>query len=429
MTAIGARVQPSADGTDHAVHVAAERGDLARVRTLIDEDARLVDRGDRAGGTPLHRAVIGRAPRVVQLLLDRGADIHAIHGAGLGSASGYAPQDLQPIDLAIWGGPCRVPSPRVFIAGLRDAVHERWRNCRRVFDLESARVLIARGATYDLPTAAALGDLERVTATLDERPSSILETRPNGRRPLSAAVEFGHDAIVRLLLERGTDPTWPDADESPRGSALHAAARMGNRPLVELLLKHGADPSANVDSAGNATFATKTPALRALLMDHGGTVDPYDLVWLGEDDQVMRRVREDPASAHAGCGGVYTAVCTRGNRKLLMRLLDAGVKVPPVAGGCQSYLLERPDMLRLLLARGGLDPNYPTPEGVTLLHALCNRDVRGRTMGHRTEVAGILLAAGADISARDNDHSTPLDWAVRHNLPDMIDFLRKHGAT
>jgi ankyrin repeat protein len=44
----------------------------------------------------------------VTLLLDRGADIHAIHGAGIGSLAGYAPQDRQPIDLAIWGGPRQV---------------------------------------------------------------------------------------------------------------------------------------------------------------------------------------------------------------------------------------------------------------------------------------------------------------------------------
>jgi hypothetical protein len=31
------------------------------------------------------------------------------------------------------------------------------------------------------------------------------------------------------------------------------------------------------------------------------------------------------------------------------RLLDAGLKVHPKAGGCHSYLLERPDMLRELL--------------------------------------------------------------------------------
>ena len=85
-------------------------------------------------------------------------------------------------------------------------------------------------------------------------------------------------------------------------------------------------------------------------MAHGGKVDPYDLVWLDDDDEVMRRVTGDPESAHAGCGGVFTAVVTRGKRDLLARLLDAGIRVPPVAGGCQSYLLEKPDMLRMLLA-------------------------------------------------------------------------------
>jgi hypothetical protein len=166
-----------------------------------------------------------------------------------------------------------------------------------------------------------------------------------------------------------------------------------------------------------------------LLIAHGGRLDPYDLVWLGEDDLVMQRVREDPASADAGCGGVYTAVCTRGNRKLLTRLLDAGVKVPRVAGGCQSYVLERPDMLRVLLERGGLSPDYPTPEGLTLLHALCSRDVRGRTMKHRTECATILLDAGATISARDVEYqSTPLGWAARNNLRDIVEFLLARGA-
>ena len=429
MTTRGARVEPSGSGMDHAVHVAAERGDAARVRTLLDADRSLVHAGDRAGGTPLHRAVIGRAPGVVRLLLDRGADIHAIHGAGLGSASGYAPEDLQPIDLAIWGGPCNVGTFRALSGGVRDWMHMRFTGRRRVYDLATARLLISRGATYDLPTAAALGDIDAVTSMLDEDPARINQARPNGRRPLSAAVVFGHDTIVRLLLDRGADPTWPDSDDSPRGSALHAAARAGNRPLVELLLAHGADPNGFVDSAGNAVFAARTPELRGLLMAHGGLLDPYDLVWLGEDDHVMRRIREDPGSADAGCGGVYTAVCTRGNRKLLMRLLDAGVKVPPLAGGCQSYLLERPDMLRLLLARGGLDPNYPTPEGVTLLHALCNRDVRGRTMRHRRECAAILIEAGADTSARDLEYgSTPLGWAERNHLQDMIDFLGTHGA-
>ena len=85
------------------------------------------------------------------------------------------------------------------------------------------------------------------------------------------------------------------------------------------------DTLVDVDASGNAVFAAaRWPEIRALLEARGGTLDPYDLVWLDEDDEVLRRVIADPESAHAGCGGVYTAVVTRRKRDLLMRLLDAG---------------------------------------------------------------------------------------------------------
>jgi ankyrin repeat protein len=422
------RVAPADTHTDHPIHVAAETGDLRTVRALLDGDPGLVHRSDRTGGTPLHRAVVGRAKAVVALLIDRGADVHAIHGAGLGSRSGYAPENLQPIDLAIWGGPpsVRLPGWRMGVEWLRWCLAGR--PSRRPRALDIARLLIARGATHDLPTAAALGDLDHVRAILDESPDRIRETRPNGRRPLSAAVEFGRHAIVKLLLDRGTDPTWPDADDSARGAALHSAARKGDRAMVELLLARGADPNGFVDSAGSAMFTAKTKEIRALLVAHGGKLDPYDLVWMDEDEDVVRRIAEDPQSAYAGCGGVLTAVCTRGKRDLLIRLLDMGVRVPPIAGGCQSYLLENPEMLRLLLAKG-LSPDYSSWQNLRFLHLLCSRDVRNRTMSHRTKCAGILLDAGAAISARDDEYrSTPLAWAARNNLPDMVDYLITRGA-
>ena len=85
-------------------------------------------------------------------------------------------------------------------------------------------------------------------------------------------------------------------------------------------------------------------------------------------------------------------------------------------------------MLRELLARGGLDPNYPTTDGVTLLHALCHKDIRGRTMEHRTECAAILLEFGADPSPKDTHGETPVMWATKHGLTDIAGFLRARGA-
>jgi len=388
------RRRPVAPSEDHLIHAAAERDDVEQVRDLLNGDATLLNRRDAGGRTPLHRAVKGSAREVIALLLDRGADIDATDSTG-----------SQALDLAVWSRRALAPASGAF---------------------DTARLLLSRGANCDLTIAAALGDLHRVTALLDQNPACLREVRQNGKRALSAAVKFGHREIARLLLERGADPNWPESD-APRGASLHAAARAGDHELVELLLAHGADPNGHVDSAGNAVYAAKTPELRALLMARGGTLDPYDLVWLDEDDEVIRRVTEDPGSAEYGCGGVFTAVCTRGKRDLLLRLLDAGIRVPPVVTGCHSYLLENTEMLRILLA-SGMNPDLPTWQRRTFLHDLCSGGKRGQT-SDAIERAQILLDAGASISARDEEYrSTPLAWAARTNMPEMVEFLLARGA-
>jgi hypothetical protein len=182
-----------------------------------------------------------------------------------------------------------------------------------------------------------------------------------------------------------------------------------------------------VESGGNALFAAKTPEIRALLVAHGGKLDPYDLVFMRKDDEVMRLVREDPSSAERGCGGVFTAVCTNGNRKLLMRLLEAGVAPPKVVTGCRGYLLEDFEMFRILLAHG-MSPDLPNSQGQTFLHDLCRGGKRGEAKGALARAA-MVLDAGASISARDQEYgSTPLAWAARNNMPDMVEYLIARGA-
>ena len=393
--------------TDHEVHLAAAAGDAARVRALLEAEPELVRRCDRAGGTPLHVAVAASAREVVALLLDRGADVHALHGPGPGSDRGYAAADFQPIDLALWNGP---------FWGVRA-------------DVQTARLLIERGATCDVVIAAALGDVDRVRRLLDEDPGRAGAARPSGKRALSSAVEFGHEAIARLLLERGADPNAPEGATAAQGASLHAAARAGDRAMVELLPAHGADPNGGIDSGGSATYAARTPDLRALLLARGGKLDPYDLVWLGDDDEAVRRVTQDPGAANAGCGGVLAAACTQGKRDLVIRLLEAGVRVPPVLTECRSYLWSDPGLLRLLVA-SGMDPDLPNWLRATPLHDLCGRDGRGRPNPHRAECATLLLDAGATISARDEDYrSTPLAWAQRRGHHRVALILRTAGAT
>jgi ankyrin repeat protein len=256
----------------------------------------------------------------------------------------------------------------------------------------------------------------------------------SGDSLVTVARDRGHEPMARLLesrtgapMEGGTGKAEPSA-AAARGAALHGAARTGNLALVERLLADGADPNATIDSAGSATYAAATPEIRAVLVAHGGKLDPYDLVFLGENEEALRRVSENLDSASLGCGGVLAAACTLGKKDLVVRLLEAGVRVPPVLTECRSYLWSEPDLLRLLLA-SGMSPDLPNWLHATPLHSLCQRDARGRPRAHRRECAEIFLDAGATLSARDEDYrSTPLGWAARSGLADMVEWLLERGA-
>lgn len=390
---------------DHAIHKAASANDAEVVRALLRENVQLLEQADESGGSPLHRAIAATAVDVATLLLDSGANIHARHGAGRASSRGYPPILFEPIDLALWTGSF-------------------W-NVRG--DMATARMLLRRGARYDLVIASALGDAVRVRSILDDDPNAITTTRPSGKHALPAAVEFAPN-IATLLLEHGASPNWPDGRTAPRGSALHAAARRGDEQMVSLLLDYDADPNAWIEASGSAVFVAKTPVIRQLLMHHGGRLTPYDLAWLGEDDAVIARIREEPASAHTGCGGVLAAACRLGNRNLLVRLLQNGVRVRPAVTECRSYYWEHPEFLDLLLAHG-MDPNLPDFQCATPLHSLCSLDSRGRARPNRAECARILLKHGAHINATEEAYqSTPLGWAARFGLADMATLLLGHGA-
>ena len=390
-----------AGSDDQPIHAAISRGDTDEVRRLLDADPDLVDVGNEAGASPLHRAVGRGVHELAKLLLDRGANVHAVLSSARGLGGGFW-TDLQAIDLAIWDG-------------------------RRPADARIIRLLLDHGATRDLTVAAALGDIEHVRRILDAEPARIRDTRPSGRRPLSAAIEAGHDAIARLLLERGADPNWSEPT-APKGRALHVAAAAGKRELVERLLARGADPNSGVDSSGNAVFAAATPEIRALLLARGGAPDPYDTSWI-DDDEGLRRVAGDPTEI-LRISAAFPMVVSDGRRDRLDRLLAAGLRVPPVLTGCQGYLLWHTDMLRTLLAHG-MSPDLMNWQHQTLLHHVClAQDYRGRDrIDGAIERAAILLDAGATISARDNEYrSTPLAWAARTNALQVAAFLLARNA-
>ena len=100
---------------------------------------------------------------------------------------------------------------------------------------ESLRALLRRGAAIDLPVAAALNLTEEFTRMLHGSNSQ------DRHLALALAAQFGHMAIVRMLLDSGEDPNryHPPGGHS-HATPLHQAAGAGHAELVHLLVERGA---------------------------------------------------------------------------------------------------------------------------------------------------------------------------------------------
>jgi hypothetical protein len=74
---------------------AVQRGQVDRVREVLDIDGALVDQRDESGATPLHYAALNGQRKVVQLLLERGANINSADGRFGATPAGWAIEYLR----------------------------------------------------------------------------------------------------------------------------------------------------------------------------------------------------------------------------------------------------------------------------------------------------------------------------------------------
>jgi hypothetical protein len=102
-------------------------------------------------------------------------------------------------------------------------------------EFEAVDALLQNGARVDLPVAAGLGRLEDAQPLL---PSANPDDR---HRALALAAQFGHTAIVRLLLDAGEDPNrYNPVGFHGHSTPLHQAAVGGHGETVRLLVERGA---------------------------------------------------------------------------------------------------------------------------------------------------------------------------------------------
>jgi ankyrin repeat protein len=140
---------------------------------------------------------------------------------------------------------------------------------------EIAQAFLARGAVLNLFESCALGQLDRVSQILAEDGGAPLSHGPDGHTPLGLACFFGHQDIVRLLLEKGADVNAASKN-AQRVAPLHAATARQDAEIVEALLRAGADPNRRQEAGItplHEAAAAGQDAIARLLVAHGAQRD------------------------------------------------------------------------------------------------------------------------------------------------------------
>ena len=281
-----------------------------------------VDRSEPGGRTPLAIAAASGQLGIVRMLLEAGAD-PALESASAGSVLSIAARD----------GSSEIVAALLEAGGTTSGQRaEALYSANLAGDVRSVRALLEHGADplsgaprggaardhafefgneelvdayveagqpLSVSAAARLGRVDELEAMLASG-ADPGEASPAGSAPIRVAIENDHVAALEVLLEHGVDPgdalaTWdrksplhfaasrPDAALAQvlldRGASADAIDRIGRSPLydavvhghdevVRLLLARGADP--NLAPPGESLLeATRDPALRKLLRDHG----------------------------------------------------------------------------------------------------------------------------------------------------------------
>jgi len=257
-----------------------------------------------------------------------------------------------------------------------------------------------------LADAAMKRDVPAVRALLAQK-VDVNAPGTDGTPALHWFVRVSDVESAKLLIGAGANPTLANRlGVTP----LALASANGDTAMMRLLIEAGANVN-DVDIAGEtmlmAAARAGTVDAVTLLLDRGATVDTKDRSSQGTALMVAVRENQPAVVKLLIERGAYVNLKTRTGAEPRNVLPNS---VPGFGHGVG-------------IVRGGLPPRgsrAPIPGAMTpLLYAA--RD-------GRLEIAGMLLAAGAEIELTDANGITPLISAITNNHPDVARFLIDKGA-
>jgi cytohesin len=206
------------------------------VKMALDRGANIESRG-HSDCTPLNNAISCGRKEAAELLLARGADLHAMSKFG-GTAVHGAMMQRQP-EMVRWAVAKGIALPPLHLAayfGEMDRV--------RSLLNEGADINQKDIAQYTPLHCAVLGDNREIVQLLIDRGADIEARSCGNETPLFCACSWGYLEIVKLLIGEGAELSARSGHRGEKWyklTPLHLAALMGRANVVQYLLAQGAD--------------------------------------------------------------------------------------------------------------------------------------------------------------------------------------------
>ncbi|KAL9606529.1 MAG: hypothetical protein Q9179_000315 [Wetmoreana sp. 5 TL-2023] len=377
-------------------------------------------------GTALQKASYGGYTKVVEMLLTHGANVNLDAEpcntkeddgiiTALQGAAAYGNEPTIRLLIANGAALCVERNDAAFKSALHAAsFYGQTENIKVLLELGADVYL--QGGRYGtcLQAAAYQGNIEAMAALLDAG-AEINEHHVGcyGSALVAAIVNSEHDA-VRLLLQRGADPSMQVG--SKYQYPIIAAARLWhNVEEVQLLIDAGADVNAS-----GGTFHT---ALQAAAVD-GNHETMRVLLDAGADMHASGGLYGNALSA-AYCEGYYLCTGLLWERGVSNRLRGGKYGTPlgsALSGACQT-------LITFLIKEHHADPNellndyYGSPLHFCIWNGRRDSDV----------LINLFIEYGADPngigpSGFGGYYGTPLNVAVRKGYTSIMKLLLEKGA-
>eukprot|EP00405_Crypthecodinium_cohnii_P016153 CAMPEP_0206450682 /NCGR_PEP_ID=MMETSP0324_2-20121206/18877_1 /ASSEMBLY_ACC=CAM_ASM_000836 /TAXON_ID=2866 /ORGANISM="Crypthecodinium cohnii, Strain Seligo" /LENGTH=709 /DNA_ID=CAMNT_0053920391 /DNA_START=129 /DNA_END=2258 /DNA_ORIENTATION=+ len=364
------------------LHQAAMDGDLAKVKSLLQESREDLNRQDSGGDTPLILAAHHGYEDVVQFLCSQAdcdlflGNPRAEHQAERQGHRGV--KDILEKEANARNDPRRWDGARHVLSPLEEAVD--------LGHLEDVAVLASDPGTrkHDLDNALSLaakeGLLEYVKIFVEEADADVNAKTVCGETPLHLAAFGGHLEVAKYLVEEAQ--TDVNSKKHDGATPLHLVAVGGHLEVAKYLVEE-----AQVDvNAGDED--EETPLHKA--------------AWWSELEIVKYLVEQGRVDVNAKNDNGWTPLHTAavgGDLEVAKCLVEqAKVDVNAKSNDGETPLhmaaeTEAVDLVRYLIHEAGTDVNAQNKDGKTPIDVVCSSEDADEE--HKDAIESLLRAAGA----------------------------------